>query len=94
MPYVNFLNQNLDEFKATVSRCSLVIGNDSGPMVTADAFNIPQMIFVGPTDPREYHTSPGPTYRILQAKSGKVNDITIDEAFKELYYLVSNLSRK
>jgi ADP-heptose:LPS heptosyltransferase len=93
LSHVNFLNQNLDEFKATVARCSLVIGNDSGPMVTADAFNVPQMIFVGPTDPREYHTSPGPVYRILQADSGRVNDITLDMAVKELYYLLGNLKK-
>jgi ADP-heptose:LPS heptosyltransferase len=94
IPYVNFLNQNLDEFKATVSKCSLVIGNDSGPMVTADAFYVPQMIFVGPTDPREYHTSPGPTYKILQASSGKVNDITLDSALTELKIIINNLGSK
>lgn len=88
---INLLDQNLDEFKATVAKCSVVIGNDSGPMVTADAFNIPQMIFVGPTDPKEYHTSSGPTYRILQAKSGRVDDIAFDEAIKELYYLLNNI---
>ena len=93
MPYVNFLNQNLDEFKATVSKCSLVIGNDSGPMVTADAFNIPQMIFVGPTDPREYHTSSGPAYKILQSSGGNMASISLEAAFKELHDLVGNLRK-
>ena len=88
---VNLCNQNLDEFKATVSHCSLAIGNDSGLMVTADAFDVPQMIFVGPTDPREYHTAPGPTYRILRAKSGMVGDISLEEAVKELTSLVQNI---
>ncbi|TSC74941.1 MAG: heptosyltransferase II [Parcubacteria group bacterium Gr01-1014_44] len=92
-PHINLLNQNLDDFKATVSKCSLVIGNDSGPMVTADAFNIPQMIFVGPTDPREYHTLSGPTYKILQSSDRKLTSISTDTAFKELYNLLYNLSR-
>jgi len=62
-------------------------------MVTADAFDVPQMIFVGPTDPREYHTAPGPTYRILRAKSGMVGDISLEEAVKELASLVQNVSQ-
>jgi len=90
-PVIDFCGQNLDEFKATVSRCSLAIGNDSGLMVTADAFDVPQMIFVGPTDPREYHTSPTPTYRILQAKTRNVQDISLEEAVKELTSLVQNI---
>ena len=61
-------------------------------MVTADAFDKAQMIFVGPTDPREYHISPSPTYRILKADSGKVSDITLDEAVKELKIIVSNFT--
>jgi len=92
-PYINLLNQNLDDFKATVSKCSLVIGNDSGPMVTADAFNVPQMIFVGPTDPREYHTEPGPTYKILQSSGGHMASISLEAAFKELNNLLHHLSR-
>ena len=92
--YVNFLNQNLDEFKATVSKCSLVIGNDSGPMVTADAFHVPQMIFVGPTDPREYQTEPGPTYRILQAESGRVEDVALEKAMGELQIIINSLNLK
>ncbi len=88
---VNFYNQNLDEFKAVVSRCTLAIGNDSGLMVTADAFDVPQMIFVGPTDPKEYHTAPTQTCRILQAQTQKVQDISLEEAVTELESLVQNI---
>ena len=91
---INLLNQSLDEFKAFVSKANLIIGNDSGPMVTADSFDVPQLIFVGPTDEREYHMPAGPTYRILKAMDNKVNSISLDEAFKELYYLVSNLRKR
>ena len=90
-PCINFLDQNLDEFKATVARCSLVIGNDSGPMVVADAFDVPQMIFVGPTDPKEYHTLPGPTYKILKGKEGIIKTITLDESVKKLEDLISRI---
>lgn len=88
---VNLLNQNLDEFKATISKCSLVIGNDSGPMVTADAFDVANLVFVGLTDEREYHRPPGPLNRVLRGTSGDVKNITLDIAKKEIYTILSNL---
>lgn len=91
--YTNLLNQNLDEFKAFISRAKLIIGNDSGPMVTADAFDVAQMIFVGPTDEKEYHHEVTPTYRILKAKNNNMDSITLDIPIKELYYLVDNIKK-
>lgn len=93
MPHVNLLNQNLDEFKATVSKCSLVIGNDSGPMVTADAFHVPQLILVGSTDSREYHLPPSLTYRILKSSDNRVASVTLDDALRELNYILKNLHK-
>lgn len=91
--YVNFYNQSLDEFKATIAKLHLMIGNDSGPMVTADAFDVPQMIFIGPTDEREYHLPPNPLYRILKASNNKVDSISLETATKELKKLLDNLNR-
>lgn len=92
IPAVNLLNQNLDEFKATISKCDLVIGNDSGPMVTADAFDVANLVFVGPTDEREYHRPPGPLNRVLKGTDGDVKNITLDMAKKEIYTILSNLN--
>ncbi len=94
VPYVNFLNQNLDEFKAAISKCNLVIGNDSGPMVTADAFDVANLVFVGPTDEREYHLPPGPKNRVLKGAGDNVSAITFDMAKKEIYLILSTLSKK
>lgn len=38
--------------KALVERCSLLVGNDSGPRHVAIAFGVPAVTVMGPTDPR------------------------------------------
>lgn len=91
VPAVNLLNQNLDEFKATISKCDLVIGNDSGPMVTADAFDVANLVFVGPTDEREYHCPPGSKNRVLKGINGDIRTITVEVAKKELHFILDNL---
>lgn len=91
IPAVNLLNQNLDELKATISKCDLVIGNDSGPMVVADAFDAANLVFVGPTDEREYHRPPGPLNRVLKGTDGDVKNITLDTAQKELKTILENI---
>lgn len=92
--YINLLNQNLDEFKATVSKCSLVMGNDSGPMVTADAFNVANLVFVGPTDEHEYHKPAGKLNRIVKSSTGKMEDIFLDSAKDELEIIIDSLNLK
>lgn len=94
VPAVNLLNQNLDEFKAAISKCDLVIGNDSGPMVTADAFDVANLVLVGPTDEREYHRPPGSLNRVLKGTDGDVKNITLDMAKKEIDVILSNLNKK
>lgn len=89
--YVNFYNQSLDLFKASVSHLDLIIGNDSGPMVTADAFDVPQIVFVGPTDAREYHRPAGLLNRILEASDKKINTISLETAKKELIDLLDKI---
>ncbi len=80
---INLLNQSFDEFKATVDRLHLVIGNDSGPMVTADAFDVANIVLVGPTDPREYHRPPGPLNRVVAAEDRIMASISLQNVIKE-----------
>ncbi|PJE51041.1 MAG: hypothetical protein COV29_02085 [Candidatus Yanofskybacteria bacterium CG10_big_fil_rev_8_21_14_0_10_36_16] len=87
---INLLNQSLDEFKATISKLHLVIGNDSGPMVTADAFDVPNIVLVGPTDPREYHRTPGPLNRVVASENKDINSISIEDVTKEVESIMSN----
>ncbi|MBI2062853.1 MAG: glycosyltransferase family 9 protein [Candidatus Yanofskybacteria bacterium] len=93
VPAVNLLNQSLDEFKATISKCNLVIGNDSGPMVTADAFDVANLVFVGSTDEREYHRPPGQLNRVLKSVGGDVKNITLDMAKQEIDVILNNLKK-
>ena len=90
-PVVNLLNQPLDEFKAFIAHSKLIVGNDSGPMVTADAFDIPNLVLVGPTDEREYHRPPGSLNRIAKAEDKKINSLTIEVVQKELTVILSAL---
>lgn len=65
----SLLNQSLDELKAFIARASLVIGNDSGPIVMAEALNTPSIVIVGPTDETANHPSPSALHRIALAPS-------------------------
>ena len=90
---INLLNQNLDEFKAFISKSHLIIGNDSGPMVTADAFDIPNIVLVGPTDEREYHKPPGLLNKVIVAKDRKMNSIDFDSVRVETETIINNLNK-
>jgi lipopolysaccharide heptosyltransferase II len=62
----DFIKKNLDkeciiapettirEMSALISKCSLVIANDSGPMHIAAALNVPVIGLFGPTDPTKH----------------------------------------
>ncbi len=90
-PVVNLVNQSLDEYKAFISKTDLIIGNDSGTMVTADAFSVPNLVFVGDTNEKEYHLPPGPFNRVLKAPSGQVNEISLEDAIEEVEVIIGNL---
>ena len=53
---------NIDEIKALVSRLSLFISVDTGPIYIAEAFNIPTVDITGPIDEREQPPQ-GPLHR-------------------------------
>lgn len=55
------------EMMALVSRCRLLVTNDSGPMHVAAAFGVPVAAVFGPTDPEA--TSPrSPSFRVVSAQ--------------------------
>jgi heptosyltransferase I len=61
-----FVDSSLDELKAFVSRGSLLLANDSGPVYIAEAFKVPTLVVVGPTDENE-HPPQGEMNRIVKA---------------------------
>ncbi len=91
--YVNLLNQSLDEFKAFISKSKLIFGNESGPMVTADAFDVPQLIFIGPTNEKEYHHDSRGTYKVLKSPDGKIESISLDKAMENLKDILENINK-
>jgi lipopolysaccharide heptosyltransferase III len=48
------------ELGALLKRCSLWIGNDSGPKHLAVALGVPTVTIFGPTNPRTWHPAEGP----------------------------------
>ncbi len=81
---VNLLDQSVDELKAFIAQSHLVVGNDSGPMVIADAFDVPNLAFVGPTDWREYHAESDSFHRIVQSPTSDIRGISLESATVEL----------
>ena len=47
----------LGELKSLISRCDLLLGNDTGPRHFARAFHLPMVTVFGPTDPAWTATS-------------------------------------
>ena len=68
---VNLLNQPIDEFKATMQRVHLAVRNDSAPMVFADAFGVPNVTIVGPTDEQAYHLAAPTSFVALSKERGE-----------------------
>lgn len=54
------------ELGALLSRCALLIGNDSGPKHLASALGVPTVTLYGPTDPATWHPPGGP-HRAIEA---------------------------
>jgi len=56
---------NIDELKALISKLSLFISVDTGPIYLAEAFAIPTIDIIGPMDEREQPPI-GPLHRIIK----------------------------
>jgi len=55
---------SLEEMIYFISTCKLMIANDSGPVYMAEAFNVPTLVVVGPTDEIE-HPPHGPLNAVV-----------------------------
>jgi len=75
---------NLDELKALISKLTIFISVDSGPIYIAEAFNIPTIDIVGPMDDKE------------QPPMGKLNKIVKieDRKHPELHVMNSRIYNK
>ncbi len=59
-----YVDSSLDELKAFVSYGVLLLANDSGPVYIAEAFGVPTVVVVGPTDENE-HPPKGEMNRVV-----------------------------
>jgi ADP-heptose:LPS heptosyltransferase len=50
-----------------ISKCKMLIANDSGPVYMAEAFGVPTLVVVGPTDEIE-HPPHGPLNFVVTPK--------------------------
>lgn len=57
----------LDELIYFISKCKLLMANDSGPVYMAEAFNVATLVVVGPTDEFE-HPPRGPLNAVVTPK--------------------------
>jgi ADP-heptose:LPS heptosyltransferase len=61
-----YVDSSLDELKAFIAHAHLLMANDSGPVYFAEAFSVPTLVVVGPTDENE-HPPKGEYNRIVAA---------------------------
>lgn len=61
-----YVDSSLDELKAFISYGALLVANDSGPVYIAEAFDVPTLVVVGPTDENE-HPPKGERNRIVSS---------------------------
>lgn len=81
---------NLNQLKAAVSRCDLVIGGDTGPTHIAWANNVPSISLFGPTPPCTYATK---INRIVLPPAGvgrSMQEIEQSEILRHAVQLLSN----
>ncbi|KND48423.1 MAG: heptosyltransferase II [Parcubacteria bacterium C7867-005] len=78
-----YVDSSLDEMKAFISYGFLLLANDSGPVYMAEAFGVPTLVVVGPTDENE-HPPKGEKNRIVSAPNrGKAEMSGHPEDFDE-----------
>ena len=67
---------SLDELKYVISKCSLLIGNDTGPTHMAWGLNVPSITIFGPTPTNRVYITP--INRVVKSKS-EVNHYKLDK---------------
>jgi len=77
---INTLNMfNLDELKAIISKMSIFISVDTGPVYIAEAFNIPTIDIIGPMDEKEQPPT-GQLHKVVYDTTRKKPEIHIMNA--------------
>lgn len=66
--YFDAVGQSIDELKATLALCDLIVANDSGPVYIAEAFGASTVVLVGPTDELQ-HPPQGESHRVILARN-------------------------
>ena len=76
----------LDEIAVLVSRASLVVANDSGPMHLAASLRIPVIGLFGPTSPERFGPYPidSPDNHVIQAPQGDLSLLTLDTVYETI----------
>ena len=67
---------SLDELKYVISKCSLLIGNDTGPTHMAWGLNVPSITIFGPTPVNRVHVTP--INRVVKSSS-VINHYKLDK---------------
>lgn len=70
-------NLPLPVLAATLSRCGLFVGHDSGISHIAAASGAPCVLLFGPTDPAVWAPA-NPGVKVVASESGRMDDITLD----------------
>lgn len=65
--YIDASTLPLEDMIYFISKCKLLIANDSGPVYMAEAFSVPTLVVVGPTDEIE-HPPHGPLNSVVTPK--------------------------
>ncbi len=65
--FIDAANLSLEELIYFISTCKLLMANDSGPVYMAEAFQVPTIVIVGPTDEFE-HPPHGPLNMVVTPK--------------------------
>lgn len=82
-----FMNKTIPELAAVISKSDLFITNDTGVMHVAGATKTPQVSIFGPTNPNNW--APVGENKIIVKKTDSINDITVEEIYKNVEKLLS-----
>jgi len=77
---VKIVYPGMKEFVFVLSRCSLLICNNSGPLHVAAALGVPTVSMMGPTDPTRFWPR-GKQAIVIRKETGLMGSITVDEVF-------------
>ena len=73
---------SLAQVGAVLSRCHLLVGNDSGVAHLSAALGVPTLALFGPTDPRIWAPQ-GPRTMILAPRTEGLESITVEQVYEQ-----------